>query len=73
MSIPGEFVEPPKRQFVSERTLSRITDCSVRTFQNWRARGGGPNYYRVNGSLIRYDLAEALNWFRSQPRRRRIA
>jgi hypothetical protein len=76
MSSPDEFAdlpEPPKRQLVSERTLSRITDIPVKTLQAWRFRGAGPNFYKVNGTRVRYDLTESLDWCKSQPRRRRVA
>ncbi|GBF59256.1 hypothetical protein PbB2_02948 [Candidatus Phycosocius bacilliformis] len=35
---------------------------SVRTMEDWRARGEGPPYYKVGGA-IRYSIAELEAWF----------
>ena len=35
---------------------------SVRTLEDWRARGEGPPYYKVGGG-VRYSIAELEAWF----------
>jgi len=66
-------VEALKPRMVSQKVLAQITDTSVRTFEGWRLRGVGPRYYCVGDRLIRYDLEEVLDWFRSHPREGKAA
>ncbi len=55
-SIPNSV-----RRFISDGELETLTGIKRGTWQKKRARGEGPRFYRIGGS-IRYDLAEVLRW-----------
>lgn len=47
---------------VSEREAARHLGVTVRTLRNARATGRGPEFYRLNAKLVRYDLAALDNF-----------
>ena len=49
-------------RFLDERQVADLLNLSVRTIQNWRVRGGGPQYVRISRRCIRYRLADVLAW-----------
>lgn len=53
-----------RHRFVSDRELETITGVKRRTWQKHRLFGKGPRFYRIGGS-VRYDLAEVMEWIRS--------
>ena len=48
----------PNHPFVRERHLAKRWGLSVKTLQRWRYNGVGPDYLKMNGSVL-YPLAEA--------------
>ena len=41
---------------MTEKEAAGVLCYSQRALQNWRVRGGGPEYVKVNGNSVRYQL-----------------
>ena len=51
-----------KSALVDEREAASILCYSVRALQNWRHRGGGPDFVKVSSRSIRYRRADLDKW-----------
>lgn len=49
-------------RLMTESELSKMLNVKPSTIRQWRARGSGPPYIRINSRLIRYDRQEVGNW-----------
>ncbi|WP_093154564.1 helix-turn-helix transcriptional regulator [Thalassobaculum litoreum] len=49
-------------QLIDEREAARFIGYSVRTLQNWRLRGGGPQYSKISKRSVRYRRRHLLAW-----------
>ena len=49
-------------RLVSEAEAAELLGYTPRALQNWRVRGGGPEYIRVSARSIRYRRRELLAW-----------
>ena len=49
-------------QLVNEREAASILCYSVRALQNWRHRGGGPDFIKVSSRSVRYRRADLEKW-----------
>ncbi len=47
---------------VNEREAASILCYSVRALQNWRHRGGGPDFVKVSARSVRYRRADLEKW-----------
>lgn len=47
---------------VDEREAASILCYSVRALQNWRHRGGGPDFVKVSSRSVRYRRADLEKW-----------
>lgn len=47
---------------IDERIAAAFLGYSVRALQNWRVRGGGPQFVRVSGRSIRYRRRDLIEW-----------
>lgn len=47
---------------VDEREAANILCYSVRALQNWRHRGGGPDFVKVSARSVRYRRADLDKW-----------
>ena len=47
---------------VDEREAASILCYSVRALQNWRHRGGGPDFVKVSSRSVRYRRADLETW-----------
>ena len=55
--------QPKKRStLLDEREAASILCYSVRALQNWRHRGGGPDFVKVSSRSIRYRRADLDRW-----------
>lgn len=55
--------QPPNNStLVDEREDASILCYSVRALQNWRHRGGGPEFVKVSARSIRYRRADLEKW-----------
>ncbi len=51
-----------QKQLVDERRAAEILGMQVRTLQQWRVSGRGPEFVKPGGRAVRYSL-EALDAF----------
>lgn len=49
-------------QLIPERDAADFLGYSDRALQNWRIRGGGPNFIRVSARSIRYRRRDLIAW-----------
>ena len=50
-------------KYASDLLLEKLYDINCRTWRQWRLRGQGPVYSKVNGTrLVRYDLRDVEGW-----------
>ena len=56
------------RRFLNEREAAEFLNLSVRTLQQWRWRGQGPNFQKW-GRSVRYAVAELDRFATSNVRR----
>ncbi|MBF0169331.1 MAG: helix-turn-helix domain-containing protein [Alphaproteobacteria bacterium] len=47
---------------IPENEAADFLAHSVRSLQNWRVRGGGPQYVRVSRRSIRYRRRDLIAW-----------
>jgi predicted DNA-binding transcriptional regulator AlpA len=47
---------------VNEREAASILCYSVRALQNWRHRGGGPDFVKVSSRSVRYRRTDLDKW-----------
>jgi predicted DNA-binding transcriptional regulator AlpA len=47
---------------VNEREAASILCYSVRALQNWRHRGGGPDFVKVSSRSVRYRRTDLEKW-----------
>ena len=55
-------------RLINENEAAHFLSYSVRTLQNWRVRGGGPEFIRVSGRSIRYRRRDLIAWCESHKR-----
>ena len=56
-------MEPIAPKYASDVLLEKLYDINRRTWRQWRLRGQGPRYTKVNGTrLVRYDLRDVEAW-----------
>jgi Helix-turn-helix domain len=49
-------------RLITEQEAADFLRYSVRALQNWRLRGGGPEYVRVSRRSVRYRRRELIRW-----------
>ena len=49
-------------RLIPEREAAKFLQYSARALQNWRVRGGGPEFVRVSSRSIRYRRRDLIKW-----------
>ena len=49
-------------RLINEQEAASFLGFSVRALQNWRLRGGGPEYVRVSRRSVRYRRRDLVRW-----------
>jgi predicted DNA-binding transcriptional regulator AlpA len=49
-------------RLINEQEAAAFLGFSVRALQNWRLRGGGPEYVRVSRRSVRYRRGDLNRW-----------
>lgn len=49
-------------RLINEQEAASFLGFSVRALQNWRLRGGGPEYVRVSRRSVRYRRRDLIGW-----------
>ncbi|MFT3674219.1 helix-turn-helix transcriptional regulator [Aestuariivirga sp.] len=55
-------------RLLNEAEAAELLGMSTRALQNWRCRGGGPNYVRLSARCIRYHPGDLAAWIYSKKR-----
>jgi len=56
-------------QLLTEKDAAALICYSQRALQNWRVRGGGPEYVKVSSRSIRYQRRDVLDWIEKRKRK----
>lgn len=62
------LVIPPSGMLCPKLAARWIGGVSERTLEGWRRRGTGPRFVRIEGSGVRYLLADLESWRAEQVR-----
>ncbi|MCB9973320.1 MAG: DNA-binding protein [Rhodospirillales bacterium] len=49
-------------RLIDEKQAARFLGYTIRALQNWRFRGGGPQFIRVSQRSIRYRRRDLIAW-----------
>jgi len=49
-------------RLINERETALYLGYTIRALQNWRLRGGGPDYVKVSSRSIRYRRCDLIAW-----------
>lgn len=49
-------------QLLNENEAARMLGFTVRALQNWRVRGGGPQFVKISKRSVRYQRRDLLAW-----------
>lgn len=49
-------------QLVCEKEAAAFLGYTIRALQNWRLRGGGPQFVKVSSRSIRYRRRDLMAW-----------
>jgi len=49
-------------RLINEREAAAFLGYSVRALQNWRFRGGGPDFVKVSRRSVRYRRRDLIAW-----------
>ena len=55
-------------RLIDEREAADYLGYSVRALQNWRVRGGGPQFVKVSSRSVRYSRRSLLEWIAERTR-----
>ena len=47
---------------IDEKRAAEFLGYSVRALQNWRVRGGGPDFAKISARSIRYRRRDLIKW-----------
>lgn len=53
---------------INEHEMAKFLNLSVRSLQNYRYRGGGPNFVRIANRCVKYRRADGRAWVESKLR-----
>ena len=49
-------------QLLTEKDAASLIGYTPRALQNWRLRGGGPQYVKVSARSVRYQRRDVIEW-----------
>ena len=52
--------------FINEKQLAGYLGISVHALRRWRFEGRGPQFFRLEGRLVRYRQEDVESWLASQ-------
>ncbi len=55
-------------QLLTEKEAAELICYTPRALQNWRLRGGGPQYVKVSARSIRYQRRDVIEWIEERKR-----
>ena len=60
--MESEMIENPIEDLWTEHDVAKFLGLSVRTIQQWRYRGDGPRYLKINDAVVRYRPGVVSEW-----------
>lgn len=51
-------------QLLNETEVARMIGFTIRALQNWRVRGGGPQFVKISRRSVRYRRQDVLEWIK---------
>ncbi|MFT6558341.1 helix-turn-helix transcriptional regulator [Sneathiella sp.] len=57
---------PSQDRLMTEKEAAAFMGYTMRALQNWRLRGGGPNYVKVSSRSIRYRFRDINDWIEAR-------
>lgn len=67
-SSRSEMVVIDPSVLITELEAAKLLSVSARSLQNWRVRGGGPQFIKMGGRIVRYRHRDISDWIDSQAR-----
>lgn len=55
-------------RLINENEAAAFLGYTVRALQNWRVRGGGPQFVKVSSRSIRYRRRDLIAWIEARLR-----
>ena len=67
-----DAAQRPSRLLTERQAAKYIGGASPNTMRDWRDKGIGPDYLKLEGNdkMIRYDVADLDKWITEHPRRK---
>jgi predicted DNA-binding transcriptional regulator AlpA len=65
MSTTSQSTDLTNR-LVNEKEAAQFLGYTVRALQNWRLRGGGPDFVKVSSRSVRYRVSDLSQWVDSR-------
>jgi predicted DNA-binding transcriptional regulator AlpA len=59
---PQEYPPDYLDRLLCEKDAAAFLGYTIRALQNWRLRGGGPQYVKISARSIRYRRRDLLGW-----------
>jgi hypothetical protein len=56
------YSELPPDRYINEKQASEFLGIAVKTLQGYRVKGGGPEYSKFGAKMVRYKMADLINW-----------
>ena len=50
----------------TSKDVARILQMSESTIRNWRSKGRGPKWKKIEGGAVRYDPSDFWAWYDKQ-------
>ena len=63
--MTSEQIDP--NQLMTEKEVADLICVTQRALQNWRLRGGGPEYVKI-GRLVRYQRRDVMKFIEERKR-----
>jgi predicted DNA-binding transcriptional regulator AlpA len=60
--LRGIITRPNPNRLMNEIEAADLLCYSVRALQNWRHRGGGPDFVKVSSRSVRYRRTDLDKW-----------
>lgn len=67
-AVIGELDPDHLDRLINEQEAAGFLGYSVRALQNWRVRGGGPDFVKVSTRSVRYCRRDLIAWYSARTR-----
>ena len=64
--MTNEIINP--NQLMTEKDVANLICITPRALQNWRLRGGGPEYVKI-GRSVRYQRSDVIKFIEERKRK----